>query len=562
MSVETLKAESNGLRGTIPLELAEPTPSFSEDMTKLLKFHGIYQQHDRDTRGRNNRKYQFMVRSKIPGGRLTARQYLVHDALADQFSQGDIRLTTRQGIQFHGVIKGDVKPTLRALNDALVSTLGACGDVERNIMFCPAPFGDPIRLQIQSITETLAAHLAPRTPWYHQIWLQDEETGKQVLQKFDSEVPEAEVHEPLYGKTYLPRKFKSAIAFPGDNCTDIYTNDLGLVALFDEGSNHVHGFNIVVGGGMGQNHTDEDTFPRLADPLGYAPTEQIVDVVEKIIMVQRDFGNRQERSRARLKYLIHEQGIGWFRGKVEEYLGYSLEDFRPMPEMGVDDHLGWHQQVDGRWFIGIYVENGRVNDVGGRRMRSGLRAIIQQFDPAVVITGQQNIILSGFTTEQRVQVDQLMVAYGIPAVEQISLVRRNAMACPALPTCGLALAEAERYLPSMIDEVEQIVAELGLSNEQFTVRMTGCPNGCARPYVSDIGLVGRTLGKYTLFLGGNPEGTRMNVLYRDLIPSTELPGVIRHVLTTFVASRQPGERVGDWATRIGVGEIDSVLQVA
>ena len=556
MSVETLKLESNGLRGAIPIELAEPTPSFSEDMTKLLKFHGIYQQHDRDVRGRNNRKFQFMVRSKIPGGRLTAQQYLVHDALADEFSQGDIRLTTRQGIQFHGVAKGDVKPTLRALNNVLVSTLGACGDVERNIMFCPAPFGDPIRQQIQSITETLAQHLAPRTPWYHQIWLEDEETGKQKQQKFD----DVEIDEPIYGKTYLPRKFKSAIAFPGDNCVDLLTNDMGLVALFDEGDKQVHGFNIYVGGGMGQSHTDEDTFPKLAELMGYAPVDKIVDVAEKIIMVQRDFGNRENRARARLKYLIHERGIAWFRGKVEEYLGYAIEDSRPMPEFGVEDHLGWFQQVDGRWFLGIYVENGRVADVGGLRMRSGLRKIIQRFSPGVVITPQQNIILSGFRGDEKAIVDQILVDFGIPAVNQLSLVRRNAMACPALPSCGLALAEAERYLPSLIDQVEEIVEELGLGKEEFTVRMTGCPNGCARPYMSDIGLVGRTLGKYNLYFGGNPEGTRMTQLYRELISAADLPSVLRNVLRTYLSTRTPGERLGDWSTRVGVDQIDALAQ--
>lgn len=556
MSVETLKEQSNGLRGTIPIELMEPTPSFSEDMTKLLKFHGIYQQHDRDVRGRNNRQYQFMVRSKIPGGRLTAQQYLVHDALADEFSQGDIRLTTRQGIQFHGVAKGDIKPTLRALNDVLVSTLGACGDVERNIMFCPAPFGDPLRVKIQSVAETLAQHLAPHTPWYHQIWLQDEETGKQKLQRFD----DVEVDEPIYGKTYLPRKFKTAIAFPGDNCVDILTNDLGLVAIIEEGSDELQGFNLFVGGGMGQNHTDEDTFPKLAELMGYAPLDKIVDVAEKVIMVQRDFGNRENRSRARLKYLIHERGIDWFRAKVEEYLGYPIEDSRPMPEWSTDDHLGWHQQVDGHWFLGIYVENGRVRDVGDQRIRSGLRKIIQRFNPSVVITPQQNIILGGLRGDDRAAVDQILAEFGIRSREQLSLVRRNAMACPALPSCGLALSEAERYLPSLIDQIEEIVEELGLGKEEFAVRMTGCPNGCARPYMADIGLVGRTLGKYNLYFGGNMEGTRMNQLYKELIPSADLPTIIRNVLKSYVNTRTPGERVGDWATRVGVESIDRLLE--
>lgn len=562
MSAEDLKSQSNGLRGAIPLELVEPTPNFSEDVTKILKFHGIYQQHDRDIRGRNNRRYQFMVRSKLPGGRLTAHQYLVQDALADEFSQGDLRLTTRQGIQLHGVIKGDLKSTLKGLNAALVSTLGACGDVERNVMFCPAPYGDPIRVQLQAVAEALAAHLAPRTPWYHQIWLEDE-SGKKVLQKFsENGAGDLPVDEPIYGKTYLPRKFKTAIAVQGDNCTDILTNDVGLIGLFDDGADRVHGFNVYVGGGLGQNHTDGNTYPRLATPLGYTPADQIIDVVEKIVLVQRDFGNREDRSQARMKYLIDRWGEARFRAKVEEYLGYALEDVRPMPALVAEDHLGWHEQVDGKWFLGIYVENGRVHDEGGQRVRSGLRAIVQRFSPQVIITPQQNIILGGIASEDRAAIDELLQAFGVPTVANLTLVRRHAMACPALPTCGLALAEAERFLPGVIDELEPIVAELGLDDEEFTIRMTGCPNGCARPYVADIGLVGRTLNKYTVLLGGNPEGTRLNVLYRDLVPAAELPATLRHVLTKFKATRQPGERVGDWATRVGVANIDEPVAIA
>ncbi|MEZ4676970.1 MAG: hypothetical protein R2932_22390 [Caldilineaceae bacterium] len=281
MSVEALKAQSNGLRGALPIELTEPEPSFSEDVWQILKFHGIYQQHDRDIRGRNNRVYNFMVRSKLPGGRLTAKQYLVHDALADEFGQGDLRFTTRQGIQLHGVIKGDLKGTMRALNNALISTLGACGDVERNVMFCPAPFGDPIRDQLQATAEAIAEHLAPRTTAYHQIWLENDE-GKKELQKFENDSAEGEVIEPIYGKTYLPRKFKTALAVPGDNCTDIFTNDLGLVGLFDEDSDVVHGYNVFVGGGMGMTHNNPETFPLLAQPLAYVPAARIIDVTEKL----------------------------------------------------------------------------------------------------------------------------------------------------------------------------------------------------------------------------------------------------------------------------------------
>jgi sulfite reductase (ferredoxin) len=553
MSVEELKANSNGLRGALPIQLLEPTPHFDDDVKNLLKFHGIYQQHDRDVRGRNNRVHSFMVRSRIPGGRLTPLQYLVHDALGDEFGKGDIRLTTRQGIQLHGVIKDELKPTLRKLNNVLVSTLAACGDVARNVMSCPAPFGDPVREELQAMAQSIASHLAPRTTAYHEIWLEDDE-GKKVRQRLDGE-ESTPVDEPIYGKTYLPRKFKIAIAYPGDNCTDILSNDIGLVGLIDESGLHVHGYNIFVGGGLGATHNDPATYPRLASPLAYVPVEQTLDVVEKIVMVQRDHGDRTDRKHARMKYVVEEWGSARFKATVEEYLGYSLEDVRPMPELAFDDHLGWHPQQDGLWFYGIYVENGRVKDDGNVRMRSGLRSLVQQFQPQVIITAQQNIILSGFTTEQKVAVEETLRTFGVPTVEELSLVRRNAMACPALPTCGLALAEAERFLPSVIDEIELIAGDLGLANEHFSIRMTGCPNGCARPYVADIGLVGRTLGKYNIYLGGNMEGTRLNTLYKELVSSNQLGAEIRIVLERYVQERQPAESVGSWATRVGIATL-------
>jgi sulfite reductase (ferredoxin) len=370
-------------------------------------------------------------------------------------------------------------------------------------------------------------------------------------------------HEPIYGKTYLPRKFKIALAFPGDNCTDIMTNDIGLVGLFE--GDTLYGFNVFAGGGLGSTHNNADTFPLLAKPMGYVPAEQVVDVVEKIVMVQRDFGDREDRKHARMKYLIHEWGMDKFRAKVEEYLGYSVEPLRPMPDLQADDHLGWQQQTDGNWFYGIYVENGRLRDNGDQRPRSAVRALVQRYQPGVYITPQQNVLLSGFTTAQKAEVEQLLADFGVATVEQLTNVRRHSLACPALPTCGLALAEAERFLPTVVDQLEPIVAELGLDKELFTMRMTGCPNGCARPYVADIGLVGRSLGKYTLFLGGNPEGTRLNTQYQDLIPADDVPTVIRQVLLAYRQTRHEGERVGDWANRVGVDlihELSDSLVVA
>ena len=564
MSVEDIKANSLGLRGTLPIQLHEPTPDFDEEVKTLLKFHGIYQQHNRDVRGRNNRSYSFMVRSKLPGGRMSAHQYLVHDALADEFSQGDFRLTTRQGIQFHGVIKGNLKPTLQAMNKALLTTLGACGDVQRNVMCCPAPFGDPVREELQAIALEITQHFFPRSGAYHEIWL-DDENGEKVRQKFDEETPpekSTETLEPIYGKAYLPRKFKTAIAYPGDNCVDILSNDIGMVGLVAEDGVTIHGFNLYVGGSMGMTHNDPATYPAVALPLGYVPRAQILDVVEKIVLVQRDYGDRTDRKHARMKYVVYEWGIEAFKTKVEEYLGYTIAPFHEMPPLEYDDHLGWHQQVDGRWFIGVYVENGRVRDVADRRYRSGLRALVQKYQPGVTITGQQNILLNGFTTEQKAEVEAILADYGIPTVEQLSQARRNSMACPALPTCGLALTEAERFLPDVIDQVETIAANLGLGDDLFSIRMTGCPNGCARPYVADIGLVGRTVGKYNIYLGGNLEGTRINKVYRELIPSKELAQELEGVFRSYLASRLPNERLGDWADRVGVENIHATSTLA
>ncbi|HXF63985.1 MAG TPA: NADPH-dependent assimilatory sulfite reductase hemoprotein subunit [Caldilineaceae bacterium] len=561
MSVEEIKANSRGLRGAMAIQLQEPTPCFDDDVKQLLKFHGIYQQHDRDIRGRNNRRYIFMARSRIPGGKLSAQQYLVHDALAETLGQGDLRLTTRQGIQFHGVIKGNLKPLLRGINSVLGTTLAACGDVVRNVMNCPAPFGDPVRAELQAVAEQISRHLTPRTRAYHEIWLQDED-GNEERQRFeDDQAPPAE-EEPIYGKTYLPRKFKIALAFPGDNCTDILSNDIGLMGLVADDGVTLHGFNVYVGGSMGQTHNTPETYPALALPLGYIPRSQVLDLVEKIVMVQRDYGDRTDRKHARMKYVVYEWGIDAFRAKVEEYLGYRLAPMQPAPPWTADDHLGWHRQADGRWFLGVYVENGRIRDVGERRIRSGLRAVIQRFRPALAITAQQNLLLSGFAEEEKLEVEATLRAFGVPLVEDLTLVRRYAMACPALPTCGLALAEAERFLPAVIDQLEPIIAELGLDQEEFSIRMTGCPNGCARPYIGDIGLVGRTLGKYNIYLGGNMEGTRLSTLYQELVPAAELPQALRAVLVAYLEGRRQGERVGDWAARVGVEAIQAAAVVA
>ncbi len=541
-NAEQIKSESQGLRGSIGDELASSDLYFSENADKLLKFHGIYQQEDREARklDRSVDHHQFMIRTRLPGGELTAEQYIAHDELATRYGNNTLRITTRQDFQFHGVLKGELRDTIRTLNHALVTTLGACGDIVRNVMACPAPTADPQRRAVQDFSFQLTRALYPITSAYHQIWVDGEEL-------IDDHV----VEDPLYGKTYLPRKFKIAIAYAGDNCIDVYTNDVGLVAIFDE-ANQLSGFNLLVGGGMGMTHNNDATFARLGDEVGFITPEQVVETVKAIVTIHRDFGDRENRKHARLKYILADRGVEWFRTELESRIGFGLQPFQPMPAFQVDDHLGWNEQGEGLLYLGIPVENGRIVDRGNNRLRSGLRAIIERFNLATRLTAQQNILLVGIKDEDRVAVDGLLAEYRILTVEQITPVRRNAMACVALPTCGLALTEAERVFPAVIDEVENVLDELDIADAGITIRMTGCPNGCARPYVAEIAFVGRTLDKYTVFLGGNPAGTRLAKPFLDLVPLHDLIPTLRPILAQYRDERLTGESFGDFTLRIGL----------
>lgn len=541
-NVEQIKQESAGLRGSIGDELANSDRYFSDNAEKILKFHGIYQQEDREARklDRTTDHHQFMIRTRLPGGQLTAQQYVAHDELASIYGNGTLRITTRQDFQFHGVLKGDLRETVRTLNHALVSTLGACGDIVRNVMACAAPTADPQRQAVQDFAFQLTRALYPVTSAYHQIWVDGEEL-------IDDHV----VEDPLYGKTYLPRKFKIAIAYAGDNCVDVYTNDVGLVALFDT-DNRLTGFNLLVGGGMGMTHNNDATYARLADEIGFITPDQVVDTVKAIVTIHRDFGDRENRKHARLKYILADHGVEWFRSELETRVGFKLQALRPMPPFLVEDHLGWNEQGDGLWYLGIPVENGRVVDRGDYRLRSGLRAIIEQFNLATRLTAQQNILLTGITAAQRPLIDALLAEYHILTVQQITRVRRNAIACVALPTCGLALTEAERVFPAVIDQVEDVLDELNIGDAGITIRMTGCPNGCARPYVAEIAFVGRSLDKYTVFLGGNPAGTRLAKPFLDLVHLKELVPTLRPVLAYYRDERHTDESFGDFTLRIGL----------
>ena len=555
--VERIKEGSTYLRGQIGEELQQETSRFSEDQIQLLKFHGTYQQEDRDQRqtrkaAGTEKAYQFMVRSRIPGGVLTAEQYLAEDELAGRYGNDTLRITTRQGIQLHGVLKGDLRATIHDINEVLLSTLAACGDVNRNVMACPAPTASRAHARVHEIAHTIAMHLAPRSRAYHEIWID----GEQVHTVQEESVDEV---EPIYGASYLPRKFKIGVAFPGDNCIDVYTQDVGLVAHLEgeAGSNdeRLAGFTVLIGGGMGMTHGKTETYPHLALPLCYADVDDVVEVVETIVTIQRDYGDRQNRKHARMKYVVAERGIAWFRAELESRLGRSVQDPRPLSWRDAEDHLGWHEQGDGTWFLGLYLENGRVKDQGEMRLRTALREVIAEFRPGVRLTAQQNILLTDIPAAQREQVEARLAEYGIATDPTRLGIRRLSLACPALPTCGLALAEAERVSPVVVSQIEDELRALGLENEPLSIRMTGCPNGCARPYMGDIGIVGRTKDFYHIYIGGDQPNTRLNILYASLVHFNDLVVTVRPLLEIWRDDRQPGETFGDFCHRVGLEKL-------
>ena len=552
-AVELTKIASHYLAGDIAQELVDSAPGFGKGSVQLLKNHGTYQQDDREQRkakegAKSTREISFMVRTRIPGGKLTAAQLLAQIDLGDELANGTVRLTTRQAIQHHGIVKGDLKATIQRINEIQLTTLAACGDVERNMMCCPAPIrNNLVREEMQLMADKLAEHLAPRTLAYHEIWLTDPDTGEKSLVGGGSEGKEI---EPIYGPTYLPRKFKTAFALPEDNCTDIYANDLGLLAVHEQGK--ILGYNVLAGGGMGVTPSAAKTFPALAKRLGFVQPEDVLDIATAIVKVQRDFGNRSDRKVARLKYTIHTMGLENFRAKVEEYFGKPLPPCHPADVHAFDDHIGWCDQCDGKHFYGLNVENGRIHDSGNFRLKTALRQILHDIKPGVRITAHQSLLFTDLAAADRVRITEILHAHGVKTSEEISTLRRWSMACVALPTCSLAVAESERVLPGLIDSLEPEVAKLGLSQEAFTLRMTGCPNACARPYNSDIGIVGRTLGKYTIFLGGRLLGDRLNVAYKDVVPFDDLCREITAVLACYKAERSHGESVGDFCHRKGV----------
>jgi sulfite reductase (ferredoxin) len=580
--VETIKIESNYLRGTLAEELRDGTNHFSKNSEQLLKPHGLYQQDDRDERAASRasggkkaeKAYIFMVRTKIPGGKLTSEQFLAELDLCDEIGNGTLRITTRQGLQLHGVLKDNLPRTMRRIHEVRLSTLAACGDVERNVMCCPAPhLHDPVHAEMQALADRLAEHLCPRTRAYYDVWLKDPDTGETQVIGANGQVqstsnghasngqdPSGPAHtgqpdevEPIYGRTYLPRKFKTAIGLPGDNCVDLYANDLGLMAICRD--YRIVGYNVLVGGGFGVTPSAAKTYPAVAQRMAFCTPEQAVDVATAIIKVQRDYGNRSDRKVARLKYTIANMGLPAFKAKVEEYVGYALPDPWDDDVWGFDDHLGWQEQGDGRLFYGLNVENGRILDHEGFRLKTALREVCRRYRPGINLTSHQSLLFTNINPQDRGAIEGILREHGVKLSDEISNARRWSMACVAWPTCGLSITEAERALPGVIDQVEVELAKLGLSDEAFTIRMTGCPNGCARPYNSDIGLVGRAAGQYTVFVGGRLLGDRLNFVYKDYVPAEELVPTLVPLFTYFKHERQSGETFGDFCLRKGAANL-------
>jgi sulfite reductase (NADPH) hemoprotein beta-component len=538
---EGLKGACPTLSGNIGATLANTTVDrFSEDDYEFLKFHGIYQGDDRDKR-KVAKHYQYMVRGRLPGGVVSPEHYLMFDRLAMQYGNQTLRITSRQGFQFHGVVKSNLGPLMREINNALATTIAACGDVNRNVMAPSTPATSIVVEQVLEDARKVSNALLPQTKAYHQIWVE----GKELT--LEDENNKTFV-DPLYGKTYLPRKFKTAFAIPPLNDIDVFTNCVGFIAIVE--NNKLVGYNLIAGGGMGMSHGNAQTYPRLADVIGFFTPEKVVDVAKAVLTMHRDFGDRTNRKHARLKYVLEEKGVEWFRNEVEQRLGFKFAPAKPYQFTKQGDLFGWHQQFDGNHFLGLYVESGRVKDTDKFQLMTALRKIVEQFRTEVRLTPSQNIILANVKAADREPINKILAQHGIPVENQASIVRLASMACPALPTCGLALAESERILPDILGRIEQLLAETGLQNEEIIIRMTGCPNGCARSMMSEIGLVGRAPNKYQLYLGGNRASTRLNRLFKENVKTDDIINELRPVLVRFAQERTPGEHFGDFCDRL------------
>jgi sulfite reductase (NADPH) hemoprotein beta-component len=554
---EGLKLASNFLRGTIAQDLLDTsTGAITESNGQLTKFHGLYQQDDRDLRRellklKKEKAYGFMLRLRLPGGRCTPQQYLMLDELTQKFSNGTLRMTTRQTFQFHGILKRNLRPFIQNLNRVLLDSICACGDVNRNVMASPNPERSRIHKEVIEAALAFSKFALPKTKAYHEIWIDDK------LVAGGEREPEV---EPMYGPTYLPRKFKTAFAVPPSNDVDIYSQDLGFIAIVEQGK--LVGYNVVAGGGMGMSHGNAETFPRLADLMGFVTPDKVNALGFAAITTQRDYGDRVNRKHARLKYTIEDRGIAWFIGEVEKRAGFKLEPARPFQFTTITDDYGWQQGEDGRWYCMLFVLSGRIRDVGDRRLLSALREIAKIHQGDFRVSPSQNLSISGVTDEQKPVIQAILEKYGVGDLEKQSGMRLNALSCVALPTCGLALAESERALPGLLDHFEKILDEVGLHDEPISLRITGCPNGCARPFLAEIGLIGKAPGKYAIYLGAKFDGTRLNQLYSPSATVEETLALLRAILHRFAAERTPGESFGDFCHRTVIPERAAALEAA
>ena len=542
-SCEEIKDESRGLRGRIVETLLSDASHFEEAEYQLLKFHGSYQQDNRDSRSERRKQklekeWMFMVRTKMPSGTLTAEQYIAHDDMAEKLGNATMRLTTRQGIQLHGILKGGLRDTVRAIADCGLTSWGACGDVVRNTMAPGAPINDPAHAATRRLADEISERFMARTTSYSSIWLDGEKLD------LDLDAAAQEVEEPIYGKHYLPRKFKIGITVPPSNDVDLFSQDVGFIGHVENGE--VAGYSIHVGGGFGMSHGKVETYPCLAQPLFYCAAEHAAAACEAIVTVQRDHGDRTDRKHARMKYLVAERGIEWFRQKVEERIDFETEPVRKVKLDTVADNLGWHEQGDGKHFVGIYVAQGRIVDSDSEKIRSAFRKIATEIDCSMRVTANANMYVYDIAAEDRDKVNAILLEHGLVTGEEFSATRQMGHACVALPTCGLALSESERVFSGLLDSVDAILHELGLSNDPILIRMTGCPNGCARPYNADFAFVGRAPGKYAMFVGGSSAGDRLAALEKKVVLFDDIPGEIRSHLDNFVQQRQNGETFSEY----------------
>ncbi|MEH7106530.1 assimilatory sulfite reductase (NADPH) hemoprotein subunit [Bacillus sp. JJ1764] len=545
--VERIKIESNYLRGTLKESLLEPLSSgISDDDNRLMKFHGSYLQDDRDLRNERQKQklepaYQFMLRVRLPGGVATPDQWLTMDELAQRNGNGTLKLTTRQTFQMHGILKWNMRDTIQTIHKSLMDTIAACGDVNRNVMCISNPYQSEIHEEVYEWSKRLSNDLLPRTRAYHEIWLDEEMVAG---------TPDVDEVEPMYGPLYLPRKFKIGIAIPPQNDIDVFSQDLGFIAIVE--NDKLIGFNVAIGGGMGMTHGDKATYPQLSKVIGFCTPDKLYEIAEKTITIQRDYGNRSERKNARFKYTVDRLGLEVVKEELEKRLGWKLAEAKPFKFESNGDRYGWVNGVRGKWHFNLFVEGGRIADFDDYKLMTGLREIAKVHDGEFRLTANQNVIIANVSTQKKKQISELIEQYGLTDGKHYSALRRNSMACVALPTCGLAMAEAERYLPTLIDKIEEIVDENGLREEEITIRMTGCPNGCARHTLGEIAFIGKAPGKYNMYLGAAFDGSRLSKIYRENIGEQEILAELRVLLARFAKEKYDGEHFGDFVVRVGI----------